>query len=71
MMMNDPSIVEITIPPFTMCQKCGHVWVSRTANMKYCLSPKCQTRTWNIPRKEYLPVELTRKTKSDTKTGGS
>lgn len=29
-----------------VCQKCGHIWITRTESPKIC--PKCKLKDWNI-----------------------
>lgn len=70
MFMNDTNKVELKLFDKLICQKCGHTWVPKILNTTICPSPKCFTPTWNVPRKEYKTIELTRKDTKDTKTGG-
>lgn len=36
------------------CQKCGHIWIPRIANVRKCPNPECQSIRWDEKPNEKL-----------------
>jgi hypothetical protein len=62
--------VPITLMGFR-CDRCGHEWLPRDANIEPAVCPKCKSRDWNRPPRSMMTYEnFSAKVRATIKTAG-